>query len=223
MSRFSTKPIDTSGSFGARLRLTREQHGFDLRQISFKLKIPEPYLRALEEESLTALPAGSYGRHFLRQYAQWLKLPVESLLAEYTVRVDYLQQAVAQPNKPVSRVATRPIKRIVLGLLAVILISYLGVEARRLFLPPPFELFNPPTNVVVNSLAITVNGRTTAAALVLLNGAKVAVTADGYFTQEVTLQPGLNTITLSARRAYSKPITVTREILVETLSSDANF
>ncbi|MFH1866604.1 MAG: helix-turn-helix domain-containing protein [Patescibacteria group bacterium] len=223
MSRFNTKSLGVVLSFGEVLRTSRQEHGFSLKQIGWRLKIPERYLQALEEESFHSLPAGSYGRYFLREYAQFLKLPVEPLLKEYDERAHYFERA--QPTRPIRepRFKQLPVKWLALGILAVALVSYLAIEARRLFLPPPFELINPPTNIVVDSLSITLNGVTKAGTTVLLNGERVAVGEDGYFTQDVTLQPGLNTITISARRAYSKPVTMTREILVQNLPKTDNL
>lgn len=223
MKRFSSKKLGRQQSFGELLRWEREQHGLDLRQISFKLKIPEKYLAALEDEELSRLPIGSYGKYFLTQYAEFLKLPVAKLVAEYNIRADYVGSGRPITAPAVKKLKTWSLKRTIWILLIIILVSYLGLEARRLFLPPPLNVLNPLTNVEIEDLTILVSGTTVSGATVLLNGANVPVDENGNFNQEVTLQPGLNTITLTARRAYSQPVIVRREILVKTLPTEANF
>ena len=221
MKRFSIKKINHHQSFGELLRRQRESLGLDLRQISFKLKIPEKYLAALEEENLIALPNGSYGRHFLIQYARFLKLPTVKLISEYDIRANF-----AGSRRPATRskkITVWPLKRLVVVLLIVILLGYLGWEARRLFLPPPFIITNPPANVEIEDLTINVNGSTAPGATVQLNGANIPVGENGNFSQVVTLQPGLNTITLTARRAYSTPVNIRREVLVKSLPPEPEF
>mgnify|MGYP001616268828 CR=1 FL=1 len=223
MKRFSSKMLNKALSFGDRLRQERQAHGLDLRQVSFKLKIPEKYLAALENEELVQLPGGSYGKHFLIQYANFLKLPTQKLRAEYDIRADYAGSSKHTALRRAKPTFVWPIKRIVLIGLSIILVGYIALEARRLFLPPPFTVLNPPANIEIQDLTIVTRGQTVPGAEVLLNGAAVPVAENGNFSQEVTLQPGLNTLTFSARRAYSQPVTIRREVLVTTLAESNNF
>ncbi|MFH1111972.1 MAG: helix-turn-helix domain-containing protein [Patescibacteria group bacterium] len=223
MPRFSSKKIEAQVSFGELLRLARERQGLTFKQVSFQIKMPECYLKALEEENLKALPAGSYGRHFLREYALYLGLSLESLIKEYDEHQLYLIKAKpALPGKSSLLPSWWRLSWVILGVLALALVSYLGWEARRLFLPPPVELINPPANIIVNELQIMVKGHTALGAQITLNGERVSVRDDGFFSQEVVLQPGLNTITVSAVRAYSQPVVIIRQVLSQTLPQDSN-
>lgn len=222
MNRFNTKKLGTLQSFGEQLRQERQRHGLDLRQISFQLKIPEKYLTALEEEALVELPSGSYGKLFLSQYAKFLKLPVAKLAAEYAVRAEYVGRRPAIIGQAKKNLVW-PIKRLAWLLIITALIGYLGLEAWRLFSPPPFSVLNPPSNIETQDLTIVVNGKTAPGSTVLLNGATVPVSENGNFSQAVTLQPGLNTLLFTARRTHSQPVIIQREVLVKTLPVEPNF
>lgn len=83
---------------GALLRQLREARGIDLQAISQKTKITLAHLRALEDESLTAMPAPVYIRGFLLEYARFLRLPIPRVLETYLVRLKNLR-AEAEPEK----------------------------------------------------------------------------------------------------------------------------
>ncbi|MFA4936844.1 MAG: helix-turn-helix domain-containing protein [Patescibacteria group bacterium] len=223
MPRFNTKKIVVQISFGNTLRQAREQQGFTFKQVSFQTKILESYLRALEDENIKILPAGSYGRHFLREYANYLNLPVEILLKEYDEVQSYMIKGkTAIPPKKTKMRSWFRLSWLVLSILFLTLVVYLGWEARNLFLSPQVELINPPSDIVVNELQIQVKGKTSPGTQITLNGEQVPVSDQGEFSQEVLLQPGLNTITVSAASTYSKPVVITRQVLAQTLPSEDN-
>ncbi len=222
MARFSTKEIENQMTFGETLRRARERQGFTFKQISFQTKILEGYLRALEEENLKVLPPGSYGRHFLREYAAYLALPVGQLLKEYDELQTYLIKTKPISVLPILGHSRFYLNWLLLVGLFLVLVIYLGWEARSLFLPPPVELINPPTDLIIDELEIQVKGRTTPGIQIILNGKRVLVNDEGVFSQEVLLQPGLNTITVSAASTYSKAVVITRQVLVQTLPPETN-
>jgi cytoskeletal protein RodZ len=71
------------GSFGDNLRRERELRGITLREISEATKISFRFLQALEQDRIDVLPGGLFPRAFVRQYARYLGLDAEKLVAEY--------------------------------------------------------------------------------------------------------------------------------------------
>lgn len=59
---------------GERLRALREARGLALHEVASLARIPERYLRALEEGDLETLPAGPFHRGYHRQYRAFLGL-----------------------------------------------------------------------------------------------------------------------------------------------------
>ena len=72
---------------GAWLRRTREQQQLTLADVEKALRIRRRYLQALEVSDYAALPGEIQARGFLRNYARFLKLPIEEALARYDSEV----------------------------------------------------------------------------------------------------------------------------------------
>ncbi len=71
---------------GSSLREARRRRGVGLPEASAATMIRARYLEALEEERVEVLPEGPYQRSFLREYAEFLGLDGDILVAEWMVR-----------------------------------------------------------------------------------------------------------------------------------------
>jgi cytoskeletal protein RodZ len=71
---------------GNSLREARVRRGVDFAQAELATKIRGKYLRALEEEQFTLLPAQTYIKGFLRTYAEYLGLDGQLYVDEYNSR-----------------------------------------------------------------------------------------------------------------------------------------
>jgi transcriptional regulator with XRE-family HTH domain len=69
-----------SESIGAALRSGREQRRLTLAQVSEATRIRMPYLQALENDDLSAMPSAAQARGFMRIYAEFLELDLEALI-----------------------------------------------------------------------------------------------------------------------------------------------
>ncbi len=70
-------------SFGENLQREREMRGVSLEEIAAATKISGRILKAIEVGDISKLPSGVYARNFIRQYARYLGLDEERVLAEY--------------------------------------------------------------------------------------------------------------------------------------------
>jgi flagellar biosynthesis protein FlhG len=71
---------------GAFLKKVREIRGLELNEISQRTKISERYLRALEDEEFTDMPAAVYVRGYVTEYARALRLDPQRAAESYLVR-----------------------------------------------------------------------------------------------------------------------------------------
>jgi cytoskeletal protein RodZ len=112
------------GAFGEKLRRERELRGVSLREIADGTKISVRFLQALEEDRIEALPGGLFPRAFVKQYALFLGLDVERLVAEFVEAHGPLapeRRPVAPMPKPRSRVSLGHVFLGAVALLAVAL------------------------------------------------------------------------------------------------------
>ncbi len=74
------------GAFGDLLRRSREGQGITLEAVATKTRIAPHHLEALERGDLDALPAGPFGKSYLRAYAEVLGIDPEPILEAYRVQ-----------------------------------------------------------------------------------------------------------------------------------------
>lgn len=68
---------------GGSLRAARESQGVDVNEVARKLCLSPRQVIALEADDFSALPSPTFVRGFIRNYARFLQLPPEPLLAAY--------------------------------------------------------------------------------------------------------------------------------------------
>jgi cytoskeletal protein RodZ len=73
------------GAFGELLRRAREAQGIALGAIAERTRIARHHLEALERSDLGALPAGPFGRSYVRAYADVLGVDPDPILEAYRV------------------------------------------------------------------------------------------------------------------------------------------
>ena len=82
---------------GDRLRASRESQGISLTQAAAETRILQRYLVALEEGDYKYLPGDVYARGFIRNYALYLKIPVEELIQLYRYERGRTEPIVIRP------------------------------------------------------------------------------------------------------------------------------
>jgi cytoskeletal protein RodZ len=137
-------------SFGPALRRARQQQGISFDDVARDTRLSKRYLLALEEESLSELPGGTYNRAYIRTYALYLRLDPDSLVRDYeleeeaqtktgrlAVELDVLatmrkaaERPRAQPLPSGSRVATVARAGAVAGVAVVLLVGLTWVRTR---------------------------------------------------------------------------------------------
>jgi len=77
----STPPDAPAASPGAELRAAREAAGLSLDDVAQQLKLAPRQVQALEEDDYAKLPGRTFVRGFVRNYARYLHLDPEALVA----------------------------------------------------------------------------------------------------------------------------------------------
>ncbi len=127
-------------SFGARLKWGREQAGLTVSDVAARLRLHPNQIRAIEQESLAALPEPAYVRGFVRSYARIVNADPVPLLDDLSTKIVPAERSVvdgmAQPRdySPVRAAAREHASRrfVVLGaVLVLIALGALGWYATR--------------------------------------------------------------------------------------------
>jgi uncharacterized protein DUF4115/helix-turn-helix protein len=135
---------------GRTLRRARQRRHIQLEDAAFETRIPKRFLEALETNApLNTYPAPVYGRAFLREYAQFLGVDPEPLVASFRgmeppgeVPLKLVKEAVPAPARWPARVL------LVLSICVVAGLAVLGVLAGRASIEGIPSVATPPTHPV---------------------------------------------------------------------------
>jgi hypothetical protein len=119
---------------GNSLREARMRRGVDFAQVELATKIRGKYLRALEEEQFTLLPAQTYIKGFLRTYAEYLGLDGQLYVDEYNSRFvtgadDHeprTRRSAARPERRNRRIETNVV---LIALAAIAILTVIVISA----------------------------------------------------------------------------------------------
>ena len=199
---------DPTPSLPERLYAARERKGVDLYRAERDTKIRARYLGALERGDYKDLPGAVYTKGFLRNYALYLGLDPEDVLAQWR------RERGDGKEQPPAIVVPRPISAprkgmtfspgiVVAALLTVVIVAfgvYLGLQVLRFTKPPTIALTQPATAVIdvdESTTTYTLEGTTLPGATVSIatpgrEPYQVTATSDGTWAAAVDLRRGRN-------------------------------
>lgn len=231
---FKKESLIRQKTVGETLRGTRQAQRKTIQDFSRTLKIPVPYLEALEKGRYNNLPSPVYIKNYLRLYAKELKIHWSLIEKQYEREIRVYQQL--HPSRERSLIKNKPVKPTPVGgdvqvhhqqplmimrllkmggaiLVTVLAAVYLGTQLLQLLQPPELLVTEPAQDVIVTEHKITIVGKTTPEAIVEINGQSISVEPDGKFTEDVPLHRGLNTIRISAKSKLSRHRQLVRNVL----------
>lgn len=204
---------------GSTLKEARVSKGLTLTQVEHATKIREKFLDAIEADAFNKLPSPAYAKGFVRNYAAFLGLSTDQVMAFFrrqtaeSPKASLLPKGVSDPlNAPLVTLTPGRFIGILVGLLLLVFFIYLGGQYHRLSLPPSLHLDSPQDQAVVVEKRVVVEGKTDSDATVMINGVSAIVRDDGRFYDQVPLELGVNKITIVVTSKFGKTTTVTREV-----------
>jgi len=123
-----TDIIETSSDvrIGDRLRTVRTERGVSLESVSEALKIPAKYLQGIEDMYIGDIPRG-YLNGFLRNYAGYLNLPQDEIVAKFAEQCGAVSQAPKQEEVVASNIRTRStVRGAIAGFAAAVGLTLIG-------------------------------------------------------------------------------------------------
>ena len=206
---------------GERLREEREKKNLSLEEVSRATKIRPSFLTAIEKGDYNKLPSGTYAHGFVRNYAKYLGLRDNELLALFKREYDEEKYLKVLPEGLVRR-GDFPIRKIIFNrtfkiiiVIFVALIAYLVFQFRAAIFNPSLDVLSPKENEVVNTLDIMVTGKTDPNSTIYINDEVASLDKKGNFTKTINVFPGTETITIKAVNNFNKTTIVERKIEVK--------
>jgi cytoskeletal protein RodZ len=207
---------------GEMLKEAREAKHVSLEDAEQATKIRKKFLLAIEADDYSILPSPTYAKGFVKNYGDYLGLNSDTVLAFYrrqtkeVTRSSLLPKGIAEPlNRSAFRLTPSRFVTLIVGALVLIFLLYFGIQYRRLQLPPTLVIESPKNGIIVSDKRVDIIGETDPDATVTVNGVGVIVHPDGKFFDQISLTPGLNTITVVATSRFGKNITLAKTIMFQ--------
>lgn len=216
---------------GEILSQERKRKNISLEEVETSTRIRKKVLESLEKGDWKNLPSATFVKGLIKNYGKYLGLEEKELLAFYRREFD-------ERNQPKKVIVTKSVKgsrwRLtpqlatfgVVAAAVVLIIGYLFFQYQSFTGPPMLNLTEPKDNTKVNSLEVNLVGTTWEDALLKVNGQDVSLSPGGTFSLSVGLNPGINTLTVTAANRFGKISTEKRTIVADvsdkTQSSDTS-
>ncbi len=204
---------------GFMLKEAREKKGLTTSQVESTIKIREKFIIAIENDEFSILPSPSYAKGFVRNYAEFLGLPIDSTMAIFrrqtleSSKLSLLPKGVTDPlNTPFFQLTPSRFLTLIVTLLFIVFFLYLGLQYTRVNAKPMLTITTPVHQSIVTQKRITVEGKTDPDATVTINGVSTVVRDDGRFFEQIAIESGVNKIQIIATSRFGKMTTVTKEV-----------
>jgi transcriptional regulator with XRE-family HTH domain len=221
---FTRKKV-SSLTLGEKLSKFRGEARLTVSDVAKATKIQAKYIEALEKGDYNNLPADVYVRGYLRSYARYLNIEEKSLVRLYeqersitkTITPDTPRKNVfAEENKRTYVITS---KALVMGGIVIAILGaavYLWFQFRTFTTEPLLVISEPNPNVVIGGRTVVLKGKTDRGAQVIINDKATLVSPEGTFQEEITLQRGINQVSVRAVNRFNKE-------KQETLQLEAQF
>lgn len=210
---FTRKKVE-SLTLGEKLMKFRSEARLTVADMSKATKIQAKYIEALEKGQYEKLPADVYVRGYLRSYARYLNIDEAALVRLYeqernissNIRPEVPKKNIFAPSQG-SRTYTFSLRSAVISLIALIVLSvavYLWFQFRQFTTDPLLTITEPNPNQIIESNTTILRGKTDRGSQVTVNNEATFVTPEGNFEETLTLQNGINQITVRAVNRFNK-------------------
>jgi len=206
---------------GVRLFEARIKKGCTLEEVSKATKIRLSFLAAIEKGEYKKLPSGTYAHGFVKNYARFLGLPENELIALFKREYDEEKFVKVLPEG-LTRRDDFPLKRIKLAqtfkILVVVfsaLLIYIIFQYRSAIFNPALSVSKPKEGEVIKTSQITVIGKTDPNTTVFVNSEAASLDKNGNFKKTIGVFSGKSKITVKAVNNFKKTTILERHIEVK--------
>lgn len=211
-----------NGLVGNALRNERESRGLSRAEVAAKTKIPAAFVAQLEEQHPALIPQTAYSTIYLKAYCAFLGFDANEIVRVFKSIAAHPDRTETTQRHPTTSVpewqlvaAPTLIRNVIVGLAVVSLLAYVTFQLFAIVSPPEITLTTPKNGTIIASHDISIEGATEREVDLRINGEPVFLDTAGRFKDVVTLEDGLNVITIVGKKKYGRPQTITRRIIVE--------
>ncbi len=205
---------------GQLLQTTRHKQSLTLDQVSHAIKIHSKYLQALESDEYHKLPSATYARGFIKNYAQFLNINPQTLLAIF--RRDFAESESGQiiPRSMIESTPASPwwysriIVFTIVGFTLALFSGFLAFQYTSL-IKPKLIVTLPIEGQVVSESTVQVVGIADPTSVVKINNQLISLDNSGKFQVKIPVNSGRQQIIIQAINRRKNETIVKRTINVK--------
>jgi len=193
----------------------RKAKKISITRASHDLLIKKEHLEAIEKGEWANLPEPPFTKGFVKNYAQYIGLDENRILALYRREYDEAKYPHKQsPFHIKKRIMITPNRfaSTLLIIAALFFASYLLIQYFSILSAPKIEVFSPPEDFTTSVPAVQISGQTEKEAIVSINGEFVPVNDEGNFSYQYKLKEGKNQIEIIASKRLSPKTKITKVV-----------
>lgn len=206
--------MKTAGELLRDKRLLKE---LTLSDVAAKTKIKIEYLEAIENSDFARLPSSTFAKGFLRNYASFLYLNPDTIVAMF--RRDFTENEKGEiiPRGMVSPVGVKPrfftVSMILVSIATLAFLGFLVFQLISWWSLPKLKLIQP-LNGETYGEKVTIKGIADSDASVSINGQQVILDQNGQFSLDLILSAGTQSVLVEAVNRQGKSTSVNRTFTV---------
>ncbi|MBI4086328.1 MAG: helix-turn-helix domain-containing protein [Candidatus Liptonbacteria bacterium] len=208
---------------GSFLSERMRERGVTVKRLSELTGISVKHLEALREGRFDQLPSAPYLRGYLMKLGQILEFDANDWW-EGLRNARPAKNSAPTDELPKNRFKKEPVKKYIIpGALAIILIFYFGFRFSKIFGQPSITISYPAENVtIVSQDSVSIIGRMTGGDTLKVNFETISAGQNGDWQKTVSLQPGINTIEISAKKFLGRETKIIRQVIYEPPKSSSS-
>lgn len=223
---FTKKHIAQPIRVGQLLKAEREAACLSVQELAERTKLHADSIHALEACAFHHLPQDIvYQKLYIKRYATGVGVDpaplIEAFVREEVSNNHTTSHQPIEPNKKkINWLRYRPTAFSLAGTVAVFAFFalYVGSQMNNLYEPPTLTLTTPEDGNINETGITTIAGVTDPEVSVFINGEQVRSNAEGNFATDIDLQPGVNTILVSAKKRHGTESNITKYVMYRETS-----
>jgi len=206
--------MKTAGELLRDKRLLKE---LTLEDVATKTKIKLEYLEAIENSDFTKLPSSTFAKGFLRNYASFLYLNPDTIVAMF--RRDFMENEKGEiiPRGLVTPLGVKPkfftVSMILIGIATLAFLGFLILQLVSWWSLPKLKLIQPQDGETYGE-KVTIKGVADPDASVSINGQKVILDRNGQFSLDLILSSGTQSVIVESVNRLGKATSLNRTFTV---------
>ena len=199
---------------GEILKETREKKHVPISKVAQTLHLKPDVIEAIEAGNWGYLPHHSYVKGFIKNYADFLGLDSNRLLALHRAEYDERQYNKDIPRKTRRRLMFTPNLLAPITFIIAILIfaSYLFIQSTSILKAPTVEVTSPQDDITTTANVIEISGKAEKETALSINGEIVPLDESNNFNYLIKLEDGRNVIEIIGSKELSPKTKIIRVV-----------